>query len=142
MFLKNPEKYSYTLTLVDSDMPDYKSEEYIRDFFSVDGTLLITQHDHNDTRLRPDAMLWATPYTRHEVKTIHDIKVALSLKSIFLDECYEESVILSEISESDTFISLFGDRSVNDLSGVPIAYYVKGKPVKVSASEFFEKVLA
>lgn len=142
MFLKNPEKYSYTLTLVDSDMPDYKGEDYIRDFFSVDGNLLITQHDHNDKMISPDAMLWATPYTRHEVKTIHDIKAALSLKSIFVDDCYDESVILSDLSESDTFITLFGDRRVSDLSDDPIAYYIKGKPVKVSASEFFEEVLA
>lgn len=142
MFLKNPEKYSYTLTLVDSDMPDYKGEDYIRDFFSVDGCLLITQHDHNDKMISPDAMLWATPYTRHEVKTIHDIKAALSLKSIFVDDCYDESVILSDLSESDTFITLFGDRRVSDLSDDTIAYYVKGKPIKVSASEFFEEVLA
>lgn len=142
MFLKNPEKYSYTLTLVDPDMPNYKGEDYIRDFFSVDGSMLITQHDHNDTMINPDAIFWATPYTRYEVRTIHDIKAALFLKSVFVDDCYDESVILSDLSESETFITLFGDRCVSDLSDNPIAYYVKGKPVKVSAAEFFEIVLA
>lgn len=118
------QKVCYTVSLVDDESPDYVSDDLIFDVEKLDGKIIITKEDYNSTQVDPNQMCFVTPYVKYEVTTIKDIKDAL---------------IISNFSDEDTFLSIFGDEELQEIGYKGLVYFVKGKTKKMKIGDFVER---
>lgn len=133
------QKVCYTVLLVDDESPDYVSDDLIFDVEKLDGKIIITKEDYNSTQVDPNQMCFVTPYVKYEVTTIKDIKDALSKKKVVREYDGEDALIISNFSDEDTFLSIFGDEELQEIGYKGLVYFVKGKTKKMKIGDFVER---
>lgn len=139
----NDNVQKFTVALVDEKYPDMDNEEFIYDLTNVEGKLIITKPDFNDTIIEDDCLIWVNEYTRYEIVSMDDLKQAMSKKKIVKNEEDDDGVIISLLTEEAPFMELFGEEDIRELFYRDVYYYVKkGKAKKVKARDFYEKYLS
>ena len=133
-------KVYYTVSLVDDENPDYISDDLIYDVEKIDGKIILTKEDYNSAQVDPNQMCFITPYVKHEVSTIKDIKEALSKKKVVREYDSEDALIISNFSDEDSFFAIFGDEVLQEIDGHnKLVYFVKGKAKKMKIGDFVER---
>lgn len=133
------QKICYTVALVDENNPDVMPDDLIYDITSIDGKIIISKQDFNDTQVDEDKKCFVTPYVKYEVSTINDLKEAISKKRVVQDFDGEDAVIVSNLSDEDTFLSIFGNKDLQEISYAGLVYFVKGKTKKMKIGDFVER---
>lgn len=133
------QKVCYTVSLVDDENPDFVSDEFIYDIVSLDGKIIITKEDYNETQVDAEQKCFITPYVKHEVFTIKDIKDALSKKKVVREYDGEDALIISNFSDEDSFFAIFGDEELQEIGYKQLVYFVKGKTKKMKIGDFIER---
>ncbi len=133
------QKICYTVALVDENNPDVMPDDLIYDITSIDGKIIISKQDFNDTQVAEDKKCFVTPYVKYEVSTINDLKEAISKRRVVQDFDGEDAVIVSNLSDEDTFLSIFGDKDLQEISYTGLVYFVKGKTKKMKIGDFVER---
>lgn len=133
------QKICYTVALVDENNPDVMPDDLIYDITSIDGKIIISKQDFNDTQVAEDQKCFVTPYVKYEVSTINDLKEALSKRRVVQDFDGEDAVIVSNLSDEDTFLSIFGDKDLQEISYTGLVYFVKGKTKKMKIGDFLKE---
>lgn len=133
------QKICYTVALVDENNPDVMPDDLIYDITSIDGKIIISKQDFNDTQVAEDQKCFVTPYVKYEVCTINDLKEAISKRRVVQDFDGEDAIIVSNLSDEDTFLSIFGDKDLQEISYNGLVYFVKGKTKKMKIGDFFKE---
>lgn len=131
----------FTASLVDEKYPDIDSGEFFYDLVMSDKSLTVTTSDFEDKVIENDALIFVTEYTRFEVLDINDLKKAISKKKVVRNHEEDDGLIISLISEEQSFIEIFGEEYIKEAFRREFYYYVKGKTKKMKAIDFFNKNL-
>lgn len=135
-------KVVYTVTLVDPEYPNLDNEDFIRDIMLIDGKIIITWDDSRDDHaVDKDLQCIVTPYTKYEVRTVQDLKEAIGKKRVVEDHGGEDGLIVSELSDEDSFMSIFGEESLDEIGYKGLVYLVKGKSKKMKIEKFYEEYM-
>ena len=132
----------FEISLVDEKFPDINTNKLIYDLNKSGNDFLVNfaNFDFEEVVVSKDALLFVTEYTRFEILDLNDLKSAMSKKKVYKNYYVDdEALIISDMSDEETFMSLFGEELVSELFYKNFYYYVKGKTKKIKIGDFFKE---